>query len=197
MDSAQVGSEYGHGHQARFHQCGRCVRGDGIGTRSGPRADLHPGFRGTVVARRRPHLRGCLGYASSGDNGLRVPGDGDEQRGLGHQRVQSVTVVVAPTSVTVTGPDSQVVGTTYQASATSYGADVASTYSLASGAPSWLSIDASSGAVSGTIPEGDPPFYGYFVTATDSAGSATSVEQFVAIDSGNTAVDLTASPAGP
>ena len=111
--------------------------------------------------------------------------------------MQSVTVVVAPTSVTVTGPESQVVGTTYQASATSNGADVASTYSLASGAPSWLSIDASSGAVSGTIPEGNPPFYGYFVTATDSAGSATSSEQFVAIDSGNTAVDLTASPAGP
>jgi large repetitive protein len=113
--------------------------------------------------------------------------------------LQSVTVVEAPTSVTVSGPESQVVGTTYQASAsaTSNGADVASTYTLASGAPSWLSIDASSGAVSGTIPEGNPPFYGYFVTATDSAGSATSREQFVAIDSGNTAVDLTASPAGP
>ena len=95
--------------------------------------------------------------------------------------VQSVTVVVAPTSVTVTGPDSQVVGTTYQATATSSGADVAPTYSLASGAPSWLSIDPSSGDVSGTIPEGNPPFYGYFVTATDSDGSATSSEQFVTI----------------
>lgn len=109
--------------------------------------------------------------------------------------VQSVTVVVAPTSVTVNGPDSQVVGTTYQASATSSGADVAPTYSLASGAPSWLSIDPSSGAVSGTIPEGDPPFYSYFVTATDSDGSATSNERFVTIASGTTAVRLTASPA--
>jgi large repetitive protein len=108
--------------------------------------------------------------------------------------VQSVTVVVAPTSVSVSGPDSQVVGTTYEASATSSGADVAPTYSLASGAPSWLSIDPSSGAVSGTIPEGDPPFYSYFVTATDSDGSATSSEQFVTIASGTTAVHLTASP---
>ncbi len=108
--------------------------------------------------------------------------------------VQSVTVVVAPTSVSVSGPDSQVVGTTYEASATSSGADVAPTYSLASGAPSWLSIDPSSGAISGTIPEGDPPFYSYFVTATDSDGSATSSEQFVTIASGTTAVRLTASP---
>jgi hypothetical protein len=102
----------------------------------------------------------------------------------------SVTVVVAPTSVTVNGPDSQVVGTAYQATTTSSGADVALTYSLASGAPSWLSIDPSSGDVSGTIPEGNPPFYGYYVTATDSDGSATSSEQFVAIASGNTSVSL-------
>jgi hypothetical protein len=109
---------------------------------------------------------------------------------------QSVTVVVAPTSVTVAGPDSQVVGTTYEASATSNGADVSPTYSLASGAPSWLTIDPSSGAISGTIPEGNPPFYGYSVTATDSDGSTTSSEQFVSIASGNTEVMLQTSPSG-
>jgi hypothetical protein len=108
--------------------------------------------------------------------------------------VQSVTVVVAPTSVTVNGPDSQVVGTTYQATATSSGADVATTYALASGAPSWLSIDTASGAISGTIPEGNPPFYEYYVTAADSDGSATSSEQFVSIDQGTTQVNLQASP---
>ena len=107
---------------------------------------------------------------------------------------QSVTVVVAPTSVTVNGPDSQVVGTAYQATSASSGADVATTYSLASGAPSWLSIDPSSGDISGTIPEGNPPYYGYSVTATDSDGSATSSEQFVTIASGNSAVSL--SPEG-
>ncbi len=105
-------------------------------------------------------------------------------------------MVVAPTSVTITGPESQVVGTAYQATATASGADVAPTYSLASGAPSWLSIDPSSGVISGTIPEGNPPFYGYSVTATDSDGSATSSEQFVTIASGNSAVSLKASPSG-
>ena len=100
----------------------------------------------------------------------------------------------APTSVTITGPDSQVVGTTYQATATSSGGDVAPTYTLASGAPSWLSIDPSSGDISGTIPEGNPPYYGYSVTATNPDGSATSSEEFVSIDDGNTAVSLGAAP---
>jgi hypothetical protein len=109
---------------------------------------------------------------------------------------QSITVVVAPASVTITGPDSQVVGTLYQATATSSGADVAPTYALVPGAPSWLSIDPSSGAISGTIPEGDPPFYSYSVTATDSDGSATSDEQFVTIAMGNSAVSLHATPSG-
>jgi hypothetical protein len=114
--------------------------------------------------------------------------------GSASSAVQSVTVVVAPTSVTVNGPDSQVVGTMYQATATSSGADVATTYALASGAPSWLSINAVSGAISGTIPEGNPPFYGYFVTATDSDGSATSSEQFVTVGEGTTQINLQATP---
>ena len=45
------GSEHGHDHRARLHQRRRCLRRDGVGTRSAPRADLHAGFRGTVVAR--------------------------------------------------------------------------------------------------------------------------------------------------
>jgi large repetitive protein len=114
--------------------------------------------------------------------------------GSASSAVQSVTVVVAPTSVSVSGPDSQVVGTMYQATATASGADVATTYTLVSGAPSWLSIDSASGAISGTIPEGNPQFYGYFVTATDSDGSVTSTEQFVTIGEGTTQVNLQATP---
>ena len=117
--------------------------------------------------------------------------------GSATSNVQSITVVEAPTSVTVSGPDSQVVGTTYEATSTSSGADVAPTYSLASGAPSWLTIDPSSGDISGIIPEGNPPFYGYSVTATDSDGSATSAEQFVEIDPGSTEVTMQISPPGP
>ena len=100
----------------------------------------------------------------------------------------------APTSVTINGPDSQVVGTAYEANASSSGGDVAPTYTLASGAPSWLSIDPSSGDISGTIPEGNPPYYGYSVTATNPDGSATSSEEIVSIDNGSTTVSLGAAP---
>ncbi len=108
--------------------------------------------------------------------------------------VQTVTVVIAPTSVTVDGPSSQVVGTEYQATATGSGADVPLTYSFVSGAPSWLSINSSTGAISGIIPEGNPHYYSYQVVASDSDGSATSSSQFVTIDPGQTSLTLTASP---
>jgi Big-like domain-containing protein/putative Ig domain-containing protein len=143
-----------------------------------------------------PNAGEVSGAPPAGTTGFEYQVTATNSVGSATSAVQSVTVVVAPTSVTITGPDSQVVGTAYQATATASGADVAPTYSLASGAPSWLSIDPSSGVISGTIPEGNPPFYGYSVTATDSDGSATSSEQFVTIDSGNSAVSLNAVPSG-
>jgi sugar lactone lactonase YvrE len=45
-------------------------------------------------------------------------------------------------------------------------------YSLASGAPAWLSVNATTGAVSGTLPSGATPFT-YSVVATNASGSQT------------------------
>jgi Domain of unknown function DUF11/Putative Ig domain len=48
----------------------------------------------------------------------------------------------------------------------------APTFSLSSGAPSWLSVDSSTGTVTGTPPAGTTSF-GYSVTASNVAGSVT------------------------
>ncbi|MGO9957198.1 MAG: IPT/TIG domain-containing protein, partial [Solirubrobacteraceae bacterium] len=53
-----------------------------------------------------------------------------------------------------------------------------STFSLAAGAPSWLSIDPSTGELTGTVPSGTTSF-SYAVTATNPAGSVTAGPFFV------------------
>ena len=93
-----------------------------------------------------------------------------------------VSFSVPPGSVTVSGPATVDLGSTYAASAAAPGAVPAPTYALAAGAPSWLAIDPSSGAVSGTVPGGITSF-SYGVTAANSAGSATSAQQSVIVDS--------------
>ena len=93
-----------------------------------------------------------------------------------------VSFSVPPGSVTVSGPATVDSGSTYAASAAAPGAVPAPTYALAAGAPSWLAIDPSSGAVSGTVPGGITSF-SYGVTAANSAGSATSAQQSVIVDS--------------
>jgi hypothetical protein len=50
--------------------------------------------------------------------------------------------------------------------------DPAPSYALASGAPSWLSISSSTGALSGTVPAGISSF-SYSVTAANGVGTAT------------------------
>ena len=97
---------------------------------------------------------------------------------------QTVTVtqaLSAPTSVTVTGPASMVAGTSYAATATAAGADPAVTYSLATGAPTWLSVDPTTGALSGTVPATGTTSFTYAVTATNSQGSVTSPSQTVTV----------------
>jgi hypothetical protein len=54
----------------------------------------------------------------------------------------------------------------------------ASTLTLAAGAPGWLSIDPSTGQLTGTVPVGTTSF-SYAVTATDAAGSSTAGPFFV------------------
>lgn len=90
------------------------------------------------------------------------------------------------------------VGSRYSATATASGADPAPSYSLAANAPTRLSVNAVTGAVSGTAPENTTSFT-YAVTATNAAGSATSPIESVEIDPGTTSLAMTPSttPAVP
>ena len=87
------------------------------------------------------------------------------------QVTQTITVNQAPAFVLDSPPTAATTGQpydyTFQASGTP-----APTYALASGAPSWLSVNASTGEVTGTPPSGTTSF-SYAVTAANVAGTAT------------------------
>jgi len=82
-----------------------------------------------------------------------------------------ITVDAAPAFVTDSPPVTATAGSSYGYTFTASGTP-APTYALASGAPSWLSIDSSTGALSGTVPAGITSF-SYTVTAANTAGTAT------------------------
>jgi len=84
---------------------------------------------------------------------------------------QTITVNQGPAFVTDSPPLTAAAGQLYDYTFTASGTP-APTYALASGAPSWLSIDASTGEVTGTPPSGTTSF-SFAVTATDPAGTST------------------------
>ena len=96
---------------------------------------------------------------------------------------------VAPTTVPVAGPTSINAGDSYAATASAPGAAPSPTYTLVSGAPSWLSVDVNSGDVSGSPPSGTTSF-AYQVTATNRAGSATSAVQSITVVVAPTSVSV-------
>lgn len=107
----------------------------------------------------------------------------------------TVTIDLAPASVTLNGPGSVTVGTAYSATSTVGGSPSPSpTFSFAPGAPSWLSVNANTGAVSAaSVPE--VPVFTYKVVASNPAGSATSPLMAVTVSSGTTVLNIT--PAQP
>ncbi|MEV4515225.1 putative Ig domain-containing protein [Dactylosporangium sp. NPDC049525] len=102
----------------------------------------------------------------------------------------AITVNQAPAFVMNNPPLTAVVGQpynyTFQASGTP-----APTYALASGAPSWLSIDPNTGQVTGTPPAGTTTF-SYAVTATNVAGAATAGPYTVTVTTPSPNADLSA-----
>jgi hypothetical protein len=91
----------------------------------------------------------------------------------------STSTASSPTTVVVSGPDSIAAGGSYGASGLADGTPAPS-YSL-SGAPSWLAIDPSSGAITGTEPNDGETSFGYSVIATNGSGSAQSAAQTVTV----------------
>ncbi len=90
-------------------------------------------------------------------------------RHLGHRAGDQFTYVTTPHFTADTPPLTAVSGTTYSYNFAATGAPTP-TYALGVGAPAWLSINASTGKVSGTVPSGISSFT-YSVSATNSVGS--------------------------
>ena len=99
----------------------------------------------------------------------------------------------APSSVGVTGPSTVAAGSSYSATARALGANPRATYALAAGAPSWLSVDPTTGAVTGTVPSSGVTSFAYAVTATNSKGSVSSPTQTVTV---TTTVKVPGAPSG-
>jgi hypothetical protein len=96
------------------------------------------------------------------------PGDGAFSDSSG---TDSVNLDAAPAFVMASPPATASAGQSYGYTFVASGTPAPS-YALAAGAPSWLSIDPSTGALSGTVPPGTTSF-GYSVTAANAAGTAT------------------------
>jgi large repetitive protein len=104
------------------------------------------------------------------------------------QVTATIMVDQAPAFVMDSPPLTAVAGQAYSYTFAASGTP-APTYALAAGAPSWLSISASTGQVTGTPPAGTTSF-GYTVTATNTAGAATAGPFTVTVAKATTNADI-------
>jgi len=95
----------------------------------------------------------------------------DEGRASNGEVVITYQVAQPPAFTADSPPTAGGVGTAYSYQFAASGTP-APTFSLSSGAPSWLAVDSSTGAVTGTPPAGTTSF-SYSVTASNEAGSVT------------------------
>jgi hypothetical protein len=96
------------------------------------------------------------------------PGDSNFEKSSG---TVAITIGSAPAFTSDSPPLSVTPGGNYSYTFVASG-NPAPTYSLASGAPGWLSINSSTGALSGTVPWGTSSFT-YSVEASNNLGTAT------------------------
>jgi uncharacterized repeat protein (TIGR01451 family) len=132
---------------------------------------------------------GTVSFASPGTCTVDANQAGNAGYTAAPQAQQVITVDQVPSFVVAspatTATAGQAYGYTFMASGTP-----APSYAL-SGAPSWLSIDASTGTVSGTVPAGTTSF-SYSVTATNAVGTATAGPFTVTVTAASTKADLAA-----
>ena len=112
-----------------------------------------------------------VNYTAAGNCVIDANQAGDASYTAAPQVTQAITVNQAPAFVVDSPPLTATAGQPYDYTFTASGTP-APAYALASGAPSWLSVDASTGEVMGTPPAGTTSF-SYTVTATNVAGAAT------------------------
>jgi uncharacterized repeat protein (TIGR01451 family) len=104
------------------------------------------------------------------------------------QVTETITVDQAPAFVMDSPPLTAVAGQEYGYTFAASGIP-APTYALGTGAPSWLSVNASTGQVTGTPPTGTTSF-SYTVTASNTAGTATAGPFTVAVSKATTNADI-------
>ena len=135
-------------------------------------ATIPSGSTTTVTLTGRPSAVGSLSTT------VTVAGESIDTNPGNDSASATVTVgasVLAPTSVTVSGPTTVLSGTVYNAATTSNGT-APLTYALvrSSTTPTWLSVNTSTGAISGAVPMTYSGSFTYAVSATNTAGSKTS-----------------------
>jgi uncharacterized repeat protein (TIGR01451 family) len=125
--------------------------------------------------------------------------DANQAGSLDYSAAPTVTVTItvnqAPAFVIDSPPLGAVAGQAYAYTFEASGTP-APTYALASGAPSWLSVNTSTGEVTGTPPAGTTSF-SYAVTATNVAGTATAGPFTVTVAKPSTNADISAALACP
>jgi len=124
-----------------------------------------------------------LSYAQAGTCVIDANQAGNATYAAAPTVTAAVPVDQIPAFTTDTPPTTGTVGQPYAYTFAASGVP-APTYALAPGAPSWLGLDATTGALAGTPPTGTTSFT-YSVTATNGVGSATAGPYAVTVSAGS------------
>ncbi len=133
-------------------------------------------------------------YAAAGDCVIDASQAGNTNYAPAPQVAATITVDQAPAFVIDSPPLTAQAGQPYDYTFTASGTP-APAYTL-TGAPGWLSVNSTTGQVTGTPPAGTTTF-SYSVTATNTAGTATAGPFTVIITAATTKADISAALACP
>jgi hypothetical protein len=135
-----------------------------------------------------------VSYTAAGSCVIDANQAGDTDYAAAAQVQQTIAVRQVPAFTADSPPVTAATGTPYSYQFNASGVP-APTFSLNSGAPSWLSVSASTGLVSGIPPAGTRSF-SYAVTAANAAGSVTTSTFTVAVTSSADVKAALSCPAG-
>ena len=141
------------------------------------------------------HQRHTVNYAAAGNCVIDANQAGNTDYTAAPKVTQTITVNQAPAFVLDSPPLTATAGQPYNYTFAASGTP-APTYALASGPPSWLSINASTGEVTGTPPAGTASF-SYTVTASNAAGAATAGPFTVTVTKASANADISAALSCP
>jgi hypothetical protein len=136
-----------------------------------------------------------VSYAAAGSCVIDANQAGNASYSAAPQVTQTITVNQAPTFVIGSPPLTAVAGQPYDYTFVASGTP-APAYALAAGAPSWLTVNATTGEVTGTPPSGTTSF-SYSVTATNVAGTATAGPFTVTVTTASSNADISAALSCP